>query len=56
MASAVGVDALDPNDLRDCVERQIVKLIEPTAWQRCEAVNKAEQESLRTIIEKWGAA
>jgi hypothetical protein len=50
------LDAMDPNDLRDCVERAIKALIEPVAWARCEAVNKAEQESLRTIIANWGAA
>jgi hypothetical protein len=49
------LDAMDPNDLRDCVEQEIVKLIEPIAWQRCEVVNKAEQESLRTILDNWGA-
>ena len=48
------IDAMDPNDLRDCVEREIVRLIEPVAWQRCAAVNAAEQESLKTILEKWG--
>jgi hypothetical protein len=50
------LDAMDPNDLRDCVEREIRKLIEPTAWQRCEMVNAAEQESLKTVLKKWGAA
>jgi hypothetical protein len=50
------LDAMDPNDLRDCVEREIKKLIEPVAWKRCEIVNKAEQESLKTIIANWGAA
>jgi hypothetical protein len=49
------LDAMDPNDLRDCVEQAIMELIEPVAWQRCEHVNRAEQESLRTILEKWGA-
>jgi hypothetical protein len=49
------LDAMDPNDLRDCVEREIVKLIEPEAWRRCEVVNAAEQNSLRTILDKWGA-
>jgi hypothetical protein len=49
------LDAMDPNDLRDCVEAGIQALIEPKAWERCEAVNKAERESLRTIIAKWGA-
>jgi hypothetical protein len=47
------LDAMDPNDLRDCVEREIAKLIEPVAWERCEVVNKAEQESLRTVLDKW---
>ena len=50
------LDAMDPNDLRDCVEREIKRLIEPVAWERCEVVNRAEQESLKTILENWGAA
>jgi hypothetical protein len=49
------LDAMDPNDLRDCVEGAIVELIEPVAWTRCETINRAEQESLRTILEKWKA-
>jgi hypothetical protein len=49
------LDAMDPNDLRDCVETAIVELIEPIAWERCEIVNRAEQESLKTILEKWRA-
>jgi hypothetical protein len=49
------LDAMDPNDLRDCVEEEIKELIEPVAWERCEVVNKAEQESLKTILGKWGA-
>jgi hypothetical protein len=47
---------MDPNDLRNCVEREISELIEPIAWRRCEVVNKAEQESLRTVLDGWGAA
>jgi hypothetical protein len=49
------LDAMDPNNLRNCVKREILKLIDPIAWRRCEIVNKAEQESLRTILGKWGA-
>jgi hypothetical protein len=49
------LDAMDPNDLRDCVEQAIWALIEPVAWQRCETIKRAEQESLRMILEKWGA-
>ena len=48
------LDAMDPNDLRACVKREIKKLIEPVAWKRCEVVNKAEQDSLRGILQKWG--
>ena len=44
---------MDPNDLRDCVEQEIRRLIEPVAWERCEVVNKPEQDSLRTILAKW---
>jgi hypothetical protein len=47
------VDAMDPNDLRDCVEQAIEGLIEPKAWERCEIVNAAEQESLKSILKKW---
>ena len=47
---------MDPNDLRDCVEQEITELIEPVAWQRCEVVNQAEQESLKTILKNWGGA
>lgn len=47
------LDAMDPNDLRDCVEQAILNLIEPAAWQRCEVVNKAERESLRDVLGQW---
>jgi hypothetical protein len=50
------LDAMDPNDLRNCVENAISDLIEPAAWRRCEIVNKAEQESLQSILEHWGSA
>jgi hypothetical protein len=49
------LDAMDPNDLRARVETEIASLIEPTAWERCEVVQKAEQESLRSVLDKWGA-
>jgi hypothetical protein len=36
-------------DLRDVVEKAIRDLIEPEAWARCEVVNRAEQDSLKTM-------
>jgi hypothetical protein len=47
------LDAMDPNDLRETVEREIEKLIEPVAWARCEEINEAEQESLRNVLDGW---
>ena len=44
---------LDPNDLRALVEEAIRSEIEPIAWARCDLVNRAEQESLQTILAKW---
>jgi hypothetical protein len=49
------LDAMDPNDLRQRVEREIKKLIEPTAWERCEIVNTAERESIKNFLDKWRA-
>jgi hypothetical protein len=53
--SCFELDAMDPRDLRDCVEQAIADLIEPVAWERCKRVNKAEQQSLRSILQNWGA-
>jgi hypothetical protein len=49
------LDAMDPNDLRDCVEKEIKALIEPVAWQRCETVNKAERDNLKDFLQKWNS-
>jgi hypothetical protein len=49
------LDAMDPNDLRARVETEILRLIEPVAWERCSTINMAEQESLRTVLDSWGA-
>ena len=46
---------MNPNDLRDRVEREIGSLIEPTAWERCKVVERAERISLRTILGEWRA-
>jgi hypothetical protein len=47
------LDALDPNDLRAIVEKAILKEIEPVAWKRCTVVERAEKESLRTVLDNW---
>jgi hypothetical protein len=50
------LDALDPNVLRDIVEAEIKSEIEPETWARCVRVNKAEQASLRHVLDKWKGA
>jgi hypothetical protein len=49
------LDAMDPNDLRDCVEAAIKELIEPEAWERCETVNEAQRDNLKDFLEKWNS-
>jgi hypothetical protein len=49
------LDALDPNDLRACVEEKILEHIEPEVWDRCMVVERAERESLQTVMKKWKA-
>jgi hypothetical protein len=48
------LDALDPNELRDRVERAIRSQIDFEAWERCEAVEKVELQSLIEVMESWG--
>jgi hypothetical protein len=47
------LDAMDPRDLRNCVEHEICMLIDWDEWKRCDRINKAEQESMRTILANW---
>jgi hypothetical protein len=47
------LDALDPNELRVRVEEEVLKHIEPTAWERCKVVERAERNSLRTVLKAW---
>jgi hypothetical protein len=47
------LDAMDPNELRACVERAILDHIEPVAWERCKVVERAEQASLREVMASW---
>jgi len=47
------LDAMNPNDLRACVEEAIKELIEPEAWDRCMVMNRAEQQSIQTILDGW---
>jgi hypothetical protein len=48
------LDALDPNVLRDRIERCIRATIDFDAWARCEAVEQAEHQSLVEVMENWG--
>jgi hypothetical protein len=47
------LDAMDPNDLRGCVEEHIKELIEPVAWERCERVFRQERASIHHVVRRW---
>jgi hypothetical protein len=47
------LDALDPNDLRARVEAEIQRHIDWGPWERCKMVERAERDSLQTILERW---
>jgi hypothetical protein len=48
------IDALDPNELRSCVETFIKAcILDPDAWERCDQINKAERHSLRQVMTSW---
>jgi hypothetical protein len=49
------LDALDPNVLRERVEKEIKSLIEPVAWARCSQVNAAEKKNLEEFLCKWNS-
>ena len=38
------------------VQAEIKREIEPKAWARCVTVNKAEQASLRHVLDQWKAS
>jgi hypothetical protein len=50
------LDAMDPNDLRDCVEGAIKELIDPVAWERSEVVNRATRDSMSSFFKRYKPA
>jgi hypothetical protein len=47
------LDAMDPNDLRAVVDQEIRSLIDWGTWNHCAMIEKAERESLRTVLDAW---
>jgi hypothetical protein len=47
------LDALSPNILRQRVEAAIVDRLDLDAWDRADVAEKAEQESLTSILNAW---
>ena len=48
------IDALDPRELRNCVEASIKDcILDPEAWERCEQVCNAQSDSLRDVLGRW---
>jgi hypothetical protein len=49
------LDALDPNVLRQTVERAISARIDQDRWKRAEVTERAEMASLQNFLETWPA-
>jgi hypothetical protein len=49
------LDAMDPNDLRARVEAAIMDQIDWEEWGACETTEKAELESLKSVMDEWAA-
>jgi hypothetical protein len=50
------IDALDPNELRRCVEAEIKACIaDRDGWERCRQINEAERSSLRDVLRNWAS-
>jgi hypothetical protein len=47
------LDAMNPNDLRERVRDAILSRIDIHAWEHCQAVEKAERESLNAYVRAW---
>jgi hypothetical protein len=47
------LDALSPVVLRDRVEQAILDRLDPAAWNRAAITERAECESLETILSTW---
>ncbi len=47
------LDALSPVTLRDRVERAILERLDQDAWRRAEITERAELESLSSILSAW---
>jgi hypothetical protein len=49
------LDAMNPNDLRGVVAAAIEEYIDWDAWLRCDAVEAAENTSMRQLLQTWKA-
>jgi hypothetical protein len=49
----VELDALPPEELRSRVRQAIERHIEGEAWERALAIERAERESIQSIVERW---
>jgi len=47
---------MDPNDLRAKVDAAIREHIDWEQWRRDDVINRAEQRSLRTVLDSWSGS
>jgi hypothetical protein len=48
------IDALDPNELRDCVEANIKNcILDLGTWEHLQKINNEERDSIRHVFSRW---
>lgn len=50
------LDAMNPNDLRDRVEQEILQHVDSEGWEQHQRVEEAQQKSVEAIADKMAAA
>ena len=44
------VDTLTPAQIRDLLEKEIIGLVDPEAWERTKLIETAERETMKRIF------
>lgn len=50
------LDAMNPNDLRARIRKEILSRIDMDAWEHCQKIETAERKSLNSYVRKWKRA
>jgi hypothetical protein len=47
---------MNPNDLRQRLREEIEDRLDLDAWEHCQKIERAERESITSLVKAWPAA